>query len=104
MPTIYAIALGSRDGDTYTELKMASGAKAALEAVKELASKHIAYVLAGEDDAQQFVDKINSATSIDQAMSLFNDGMQEASDREVENSYSAELVLETLEVETPKPV
>jgi hypothetical protein len=96
--TIYAIALGSRDGDTATELKMASSAKAALEAVKELASKHIAYVLAGEDDAQQFVDGINEATSIDQAVSGFATGMQEAHDRRVENAYSAELVLETLEV------
>jgi len=104
MPTIYAIALGSRDGDTSTELRMAIGAKNALEVVKELASKHIGYVLAGEDDAQQYVDAIKSATFIDQAMSLFDDGMQEAHDRDVENAYSAELLIEALEVETPKPV
>lgn len=97
MPTIYAIALGSRDGDTSTELKMASGAKNALEAVKELASKHIAYVLSGEEDAQQFVDSINASNAIDQALSRFDDAMQEAHDREVENAYSAELVVEALE-------
>jgi gamma-glutamyl phosphate reductase len=97
MPTIYAIALGSRDGDTITELKMANGAKDALEAVKELASKHIAYVLAGEEDAQQFVDAINASNAIDQALSRFDDAMQEAHDREVENAYSAELVIEALE-------
>lgn len=97
MQTIYAIALGSRDGDTSTELKMANSAKGALEAVKELASKHIAYVLAGEDDAQQFVDAINASNAIDMALSAFDDAMQEAHDREVENAYSAEIVIETLE-------
>lgn len=98
--TIYAIALGSRDGDTYTKLKMASSAKSALEAVKELAADHVAYVLAGEDDAQQLVDAINVATSIEQAMSLFHDGLQKAREREIKNAYSAEIVIETLEVDT----
>lgn len=98
MPTIYAIALGSRDGDTSTELRMAIGARNALEAMKALASKHIGYVLSGEYDAQQFVDKINSATSIEQVISLFDDGMQEAHDQELENAYSAELVFDAIEV------
>lgn len=100
MPTIYAIAFGSRDGDISTELKMAIGARNALKVVKEFASKHIGYVLAGENDAQRYVDAINSASAIDQAISRFHDGMQVAHDREVENAYSAELVIEALEVAT----
>jgi gamma-glutamyl phosphate reductase len=98
MATIYAIALGSRDGDTSTELKMANGAKAALDVMKELASRHIGYVLEGEEDAQQFVDEINASISMDMVMSKFNDAMQEAINSELENAYSAELVLEALEV------
>jgi len=77
---------------------MAIGARSALEAMKALASKHIGYVLNGEDDAQQFVDKINSATSIEQVILLFDDGMQESYDRELENAYSAELVFDAIEV------
>lgn len=95
---IYAIARGSRDGDTTTQLKMAWGEQEAIEVINELASAHIAYVLAGESDVQQFVDKINSAISIAESLACFNEGMQAAHDREVENAYSAEIVVEMLEV------
>lgn len=95
---IYAIAFGSRDGDTTTQLKMAWGEVEAVEFAAEIASKHIAYVLAGESDVQQFVDKIGSATDVAELLACFNEGMQAAHDREVENAYSAEIVVEMLEV------
>jgi len=88
---IYACVLSSKDGEVPTTLKLAYGYDAGVKTAKKLASNHIAKIMEGQPDLDEFLLEIQNAKHLSDVVSVFNKIMLTALDR-LETCYSAELI------------